>query len=113
MAYSAPASLVRAQQIQAWGYYGAYGAAAAATGATPKTSVYGATSTACEAVGEVRYIVGWASDQMSRMQWDVFVDGSADWELELSDGKTVVSGGKGEKKHPHTCTSRVSCSTST
>jgi len=102
MAYSAPASLVRNQQIQAWGYYGAYGAAAAATGATPKTSVYGATSTACEAVGEVRYIVGWASDQMSRMQWDVFVDGSADWELELSDGKTVVSGGKGEKKHPHT-----------
>jgi len=101
MAYTPPATLVRNQQIQAWGYYGAYGAAAAAAAATPKTAVYGAVIPGTEAVGEVRYIVGWASDQMSRMQWDVFVDGSADWELELSNGKTVVSGGKGEKKHPH------------
>jgi len=100
MVYTPPTSLVRSQQIQAWGYYGAYGAAAAAS-AAPKTSIYGATNTSCEAVGEVRYIVGWASDQMSRMQWDVFVDGSADWELELNDGKTIVSGGQGEKKHPH------------
>ena len=101
MSYTAPASLVRGQQIQAWGYYGAYGAAAAAAQTVPKTSVYGAVNTNCEAVGEVRYIVGWASDQMSRMQWDVYVDGSADWELELPNGKTIVSGGKGEKKHPH------------
>jgi hypothetical protein len=101
MAYKAPASLVRQQQIQAWGYYGAYGAAAAAASSVPKTSVYGATQTSTEAVGEVRYIVGWAADQMSRMQWDVFVDGSADWELELPNGKTIVSGGKGEKNNPH------------
>jgi hypothetical protein len=101
MAYTPPASLVRGQQIQAWGYYGAYGAAAAAAQATPKTSIYGAVTTNCEAVGEVRYIVGWAADQMSRMQWDVFVDGSADWELELSDGTKVISGGQGEKKNPH------------
>ena len=101
MSYTAPSSLVRGQQIQAWGYYGAYGAAAAAAASAPKTSVYGAISADHEAVGEVRYIVGWASDQMSRMQWDVYVDGSADWELELPNGKTIVSGGKGEKKHPH------------
>jgi hypothetical protein len=68
----------------------------------PKTTVYGATHSANEAVGEVRYIVGWAADQMSRMQWDVFVDGSADWELELADGRTIRSGGKGEKSNPHT-----------
>ena len=102
MSYTAPASLVRGQQIQAWGYYGAYGAAAAAAQTVPKTSVYGAVNTNCEAVGEVRYIVGWASDQMSRMQWDVFVDGSADWELELPDGKTIRSGGKGKTDNPHT-----------
>ena len=100
MVYTPPASLVRAQQIQAWGYYGSYGAAMAAA-ATPKTSIYGATNQSCEAVGEVRYIVGWAADQMSRMQWDVFVDGSTDWELELADGRTVVSGGQGQTKHPH------------
>jgi hypothetical protein len=99
MAYAPPTSLVRTQQIQAWGYYGAYGAAAAAA-ATPKTSIYGAIPQT-EAVGEVRYIVGWAADQMSRMQWDVFVDGSTDWELELADGTVVVSGGQGEKKNPH------------
>lgn len=100
MAYTAPNSLVRQQQIEAWGYYGAYGAAQAMAGA-PKTTVYGATHSANEAVGEVRYIVGWAADQMSRMQWDVFVDGSADWELELDDGRTIRSGGQGEKKNPH------------
>jgi len=101
MAYSPPATLVRAQQIQAWGYYGAYGAAAAAASAQPKTAVYGAVTGGCEAVGEVRYIVGWASDQMSRMQWDVFVDGSTDWELELPDGTKIKSGGTGENDSSH------------
>lgn len=101
MTYSAPATLLREQQIQSWGYYGAYGAAAAAASATPKTTIYGAVQCGREAVGEVRYIVGWASDQMSRMQWDVFVDGSTDWELELPDGTTIVSGGAGKTKNPH------------
>lgn len=99
MAYTAPTTLVRQQQIEAWGYYGAYGAAQAMASA-PKTTVYGATHSGTEAVGEVRYIVGWAADQMSRMQWDVFVDGSADWELELPDGSTIVSDGRDEQ-HPH------------
>lgn len=89
MAYVAPTSLVRAQQIESWGYYGSYGVAAA----TPVTT-YGAPLRTTEAVGEVRYIVGWAADQMSRMQWDVYVDGSTDWELELDNGKTIRSDGK-------------------
>lgn len=98
MAYVAPTSLVRSQQIESWGYYGAYGVAAAAASAV---TVYGATACrSTEAVGEVRYIVGWAADQMSRMQWDVFVDGSTDWELELPDGSTITSDGK-TGEHPH------------
>jgi hypothetical protein len=101
MSYTAPPSLLRNQQIAGWSYYGAYGAATAAA-SMPKQTIYGAVQTRPEAVGEVRYIVGWAADQMSRMQWDVYVDGSADWELELPDGGTIVSGGKGEKRHPHT-----------
>jgi hypothetical protein len=35
------------------------------------------------------------------MQWDVFVDDSTDWELELADGTKVISGGQGKTKHPH------------
>lgn len=87
MAYKPPTSLVRDQQIKAWGYYGSYGSAIQ-SGATMTT--YGATSSG-EAVGEVRYVVGWASDQMARMQWRVLVDGSPNWELELPDGTTVKS----------------------
>lgn len=93
--YKPPATLVREQQIQCWGYYGAYGAVAAAAGAAGAKCVSN-----IEAVGEVRYIVGWAADQMSRMQWDVMVDGSADWELELADGQVVRSSAKeGDKSH--------------
>lgn len=99
MGYTPPASLVRNQQIQAWGYYGAYGAQAAAASST---AVYGATEKMArtEAVGEVRYIIGWAADQMSRMQWDVLVDGSPEWDLDLDDGTTISSTG-GEGEHPH------------
>lgn len=100
MVYTAPVSLVRSQQLAGWGYYGAYGAAQAAA-SQPKTSIHDVAQST-EAVGEVRYIIGWAADQMSRMQWDVFVDGSADWELELPDGSTIRSGGEGENGHSHT-----------
>lgn len=87
MAYTPPTSISQAQQIKAWSYYGAYGAGVqAAAGQT----VYGATSSG-EAVGEVRYVVGWAADQMARMQWRVLVDGSPNWELDLPDGTTVKS----------------------
>ena len=88
MEYKAPATLVRDDQIRAWSYYGASGAAAIAG---KGTSIYGANPQSAEAVGEVRYIVGWAADQMSRMRWDVLVDGSTDWELTLSDGSVVKS----------------------
>lgn len=104
MSYKPPQTTVRQQQIEGWSFYGAYGAAQAMS-AAPKTTIYGAVQEGTEAVGEVRYIVGWASDQMSRMQWDVFVDGSTDWELELADGSTVRSSGRGEIKHPHSLAS--------
>ena len=100
MNYTAPPTHVREQQIQSWGYYGSYGVGATAAGANPVT-VYGAPpAPRTEAVGEVRYIVGWAADQMSRMQWDVLVDGSSDWELELADG-TVVRSTAGGGQHSH------------
>lgn len=102
MGYTAPTTTVREQQVESWGYYGAYGAAQAVA-AAPGTKVYGASGCGHgmnNAVGEVRYIVGWAADQMSRMQWDVLVDGSPEWELELDNGETITStGGAGE--HPH------------
>lgn len=88
MAYVAPTTLVRSQQIKAWGYYGLYGAAVQPQAGQ---SVYGAVDYGTEAVGEVRYVVGWASDQMARMQWRILVDGSPNWELELADGTVVVS----------------------
>lgn len=97
MVYTAPATLVRAQQLEAWGYYGSYGM----TSPSPLPN-QGQPS---NAVGEVRYVVGWASDQMSRMQWDVLVDGSADWELELADGTAIRSSiGEGENAHSHAST---------
>lgn len=97
MEYTAPPSTVREQQIKAWGYYGAGAGMAGAAMVGPRP--YGARVHQPEPVGEVRYIVGWAADQMSRMQWDVLVDGSADWELELADG-TVVSSTPGSSDGP-------------
>ena len=100
MPYTPPPSTVRDQQIQSWGYYGAYGAVSGQ--AIEGQTVYGANRMGNEAVGEVRYIVGWAADQMSRMEWGVYVDGSSDWELELNDGTTVSSSGKkGGTPHSH------------
>lgn len=41
-------------------------------------------------VGEVRYVVGWHADQMTRLDWDVLIDGSEEWTVELpaGDGET-------------------------
>lgn len=94
MAYRPPTTLIREQQIKAWEFYGAYGAAAI-QGAAGQ-AVYGALKPAGEAVGEVRYVVGWASDQMARMQWRILVDGSPNWEITLPDGGTVRSVTKGK-----------------
>lgn len=49
-----------------WGYYGFPGSPNAA-------------------VGEVGYVVDWRADQMSRLEWDVFIDGSAEWTVEVPD----------------------------
>jgi hypothetical protein len=94
MAYKPPTTLVRDEQIRAWGYYGAYGAAMM-SGTQPGQTVYGAVrNNRHEAVGEVRYVIGWAADQMARMQWRIMVDGSPNWEIELPNGETVVSATK-------------------
>lgn len=94
MAYKPPTTLVRDEQIRAWGYYGAYGAAMM-SGTQPGQTVYGAIrNDRYEAVGEVRYVIGWAADQMARMQWRIMVDGSPNWEIELPNGETVVSATK-------------------
>lgn len=71
---------VSVQQTKAWAYYGFPGLARASRdgkGISP--------------IGEVRYVVGWAADQMSRMRWGVLIDGSTDWTITLPDGSTVRS----------------------
>jgi hypothetical protein len=56
------------------------------------------------AVGEVRYVVGWHADQMTRLDWDVLIDGSDDWEVTIGTGdeaETVTSRvGTGEDGQP-------------
>lgn len=99
MAYTAPTSLARTEQLRAWGYYGAYGMTQASSVQTAQS--YSGIPQTTEAVGEVRYIVGWAADQMSRMQWDVYVDGSPDWELTLPDNSVIKSSGE-NGDHSHT-----------
>lgn len=92
MAYTSPSSSAAILQYQAraWSYYGIYGTAAMA--APGHMTVYGnITDSRSEAVGEVRYVVGWAADQMSRMQWRVLVDGSPNWEITLPDGREIRS----------------------
>jgi hypothetical protein len=52
-------------QRKAWGYYGWAG--------SPNLPV-----------GEVRYVVGWHADQMTRLEWDVLIDGSEKWTVDLN-----------------------------
>lgn len=77
-----------AQQVEAWNFYGW-------AGPTPKVTASAtanrpAVNVPSQAVGEVRYVVGWMADQMTRMAWQVVIDGNPDWTLELPD-KTRVS----------------------
>ena len=58
------------EQLDAWGFYG-----------LPRGFGNSSNVRRGRQVGEVRYIVGWASDQMSRMGWRVTVDGSEDWRI--------------------------------
>lgn len=108
MTYTAPPTLARDLQIKAWGYYGSYGSGAVQQVAPPGTQIYGAPiDHHQEAVGEVRYVVGWAGDQMSRMRWNVLVDGSPDWEIELPDGSTVTSSAQNEGSHTNAKASKT------
>lgn len=56
-------------QKRAWGYYG-----------FPGSPVL--------PVGEVRYVVGWHADQMTRLDWDVYINGTDNWKVTVpsSDG---------------------------
>lgn len=62
---------VQENQRRAWGFYG-----------------YGGSDG--RAVGEVRYVVGWLADQMTRLDWDVLIGGSEKWSVTLpaADGDT-------------------------
>lgn len=107
MAYAAPPTLARDLQIKAWGYYGSVGSGAVQQ-APPGTQVYGAAAASGqEPVGEVRYVVGWASDQMARMKWNLLVDGSPNWEIELPDGTSVKSTAEQEGSHTNAKASRT------
>lgn len=68
--------------MRAWGYYGIPRGAQVAIGSKAPS----------QAVGEVRYIVGWAADQMVRMGWRITIDDRESWRISLPDGGgTVVS----------------------
>lgn len=71
------------EQYAAWAYYG-MPATIVTPGALAKRK-----SVAC-AVGEVRYVVGWMADQMSRMDWTVIIDGEPGWSLDAG-GETITS----------------------
>lgn len=58
-------------QRRAWSYYGYPGL------------------TDAKAVGEVRYVVGWHADQMTRLDWDVLIGGSEDWTVTIGEGDTA------------------------
>lgn len=58
---------------------------------------YGFPGMENRAVGEVRYVVGWHADQMTRLEWDVWINGSDNWTVTLpetkdADGKPVKGG---------------------
>lgn len=74
--YSSPTD----QQMRSWMHYG-----------LPDETGGRRIAANLNPVGEVRYVVGWAADQMSRMQWLIEVDGSPEWTLTLPDKTKVVS----------------------
>jgi hypothetical protein len=57
-------------QKRAWGFYGYPG--------SPNLPV-----------GEVRYVVGWLSDQMTRLDWDVLINGSDVWSVPNAPGGPI------------------------
>lgn len=67
-------------QTRAWGFYGSP-AAASTTLAAPGH----------QAIGELRFVIGWIADQMSRMGWRVKIDGSENWTVATEEDGTIVS----------------------
>lgn len=57
---------------------------------------YGYPGSPNRPVGEVGYIVDWHADQMSRLEWDVFIDGSDNWVVTLPDDKGTISTKRGD-----------------
>lgn len=47
-------------------------------------SFYGFPGSEGRPVGEVRYVNGWLADQMTRLDWDVFIGGSETWTVDTS-----------------------------
>jgi len=88
-------------QIRAWGFYGLPRSAAQAVG----------TKAPPQAVGEVRYVVGWMADQMVRMGWRITLDGNESWRITTPDGTTVVSDADAEdadeETHPVNASRRL------
>lgn len=81
-----------AEQLDAWSFYGL-------------PSSFGTSSEVKSGrqVGEVRYVVGWAADQMSRMGWRILVGGSETWTLTLpgvGQGESTVVRSNGEQDDP-------------
>lgn len=64
---------VGTQQKRAWGFYGLSGMPT-------------------RPVGEVRYVVGWQADQMTRLDWDVLINGSEEWSVTLPAAEGVEVG---------------------
>lgn len=96
---------VSALQYRAWGYYG-YPSRVASTSPTGSSGAAPAVSP----VGEVRYVIGWEADQMSRMDWTVLVNGSATWTLTLPSGVTIVSNDEvlvDDETHPRRASNRL------
>lgn len=71
------------EQLDAWSFYG-----------LPKSFSKSSETARGRQIGEVRYVVGWASDQMSRMGWRVLVGGSATWNVTTPEGVPITSNGE-------------------
>lgn len=84
------------QQLRSWMHYG-----------LPPDAGGRKLDTPLNPVGEVRYVVGWAADQMSRMRWLIEVDGDPEWSLTLPDKTKVTSK---IEKDPNSDTSQLSAS---
>lgn len=72
-------SLIGRQQ-RAWRYYG-----------LPKENTHssGDVDGMSAAIGEVRYVVGWMAEQMSRLRWLVTINGEDSWSVVTPDGEEI------------------------